>query len=91
MSHGGSYPGYQTNTMLWLDGKVGVIVLTNADDGNPGGDRDGADEHRGPGRGQGRRGDAAGNDVGSVLVALCRPLSRPRRRFARRRVEQERW
>jgi D-alanyl-D-alanine carboxypeptidase len=35
VSHGGSYPGYQTNTMLWLDGKVGVIVLTNADDGNP--------------------------------------------------------
>jgi len=37
VSHGGSYPGYQTNTMLWLDGKVAVIVLTNADDGNPGG------------------------------------------------------
>jgi CubicO group peptidase (beta-lactamase class C family) len=36
VSHGGSYPGYQTNTMLWLDGKVGVIVLTNADDSNPG-------------------------------------------------------
>jgi hypothetical protein len=36
VSHGGSYPGYQTNTMLWLDGKVAVIVLTNADDGNPG-------------------------------------------------------
>jgi len=35
VSHGGSYPGYQTNTMIWLDGKVGVIVLTNADDGNP--------------------------------------------------------
>jgi CubicO group peptidase (beta-lactamase class C family) len=36
VSHGGSYPGYQTNTTLWLDGKVAVIVLTNADDGNPG-------------------------------------------------------
>jgi len=35
VSHGGSYPGYQTNTTLWLDGKVAVIVLTNADDGNP--------------------------------------------------------
>jgi D-alanyl-D-alanine carboxypeptidase len=35
VSHGGSYPGYQTNTMLWLDGKVGVIVLTNTDDSNP--------------------------------------------------------
>jgi D-alanyl-D-alanine carboxypeptidase len=35
VSHGGSYPGYQTNTMLWPDGKVGVIVLTNADDANP--------------------------------------------------------
>lgn len=37
VSHGGSYPGYQTQTRLQLDGKVGVIVLTNADDGNPGG------------------------------------------------------
>jgi CubicO group peptidase (beta-lactamase class C family) len=37
VSHGGSYPGYQTNTLLQLDGRVGVIVLTNADDGNPGG------------------------------------------------------
>jgi D-alanyl-D-alanine carboxypeptidase len=37
VSHGGSYPGYQTNTLLQLDGKVGVIVLTNADDSNPGG------------------------------------------------------
>ena len=36
VSHGGSYPGYQTNTMMQLDGKVGVIVLTNADDANPG-------------------------------------------------------
>ena len=36
-SHGGSYPGYQTQTMLQLDGKVAVIVLTNADDANPGG------------------------------------------------------
>jgi hypothetical protein len=35
VAHGGSYPGYQTNTMLWPDGKVGVIVLTNADDANP--------------------------------------------------------
>jgi CubicO group peptidase (beta-lactamase class C family) len=36
VSHGGSYPGYQTNTTIWLEGKVGVIVLTNADDSNPG-------------------------------------------------------
>ena len=36
VSHGGSYPGYQTNTMLWPEGKVAVIVLTNADDANPG-------------------------------------------------------
>ena len=36
VSHGGSYPGYQTNTLLWPEGKVGVIVLTNADDSNPG-------------------------------------------------------
>ena len=37
VSHGGSYPGYQTKTLMQLDGKVGVIVLTNADDSNPGG------------------------------------------------------
>jgi CubicO group peptidase (beta-lactamase class C family) len=36
VSHGGSYPGYQTNTLIWLQGRVGVIVLTNADDSNPG-------------------------------------------------------
>jgi hypothetical protein len=36
VSHGGSYPGYQTNTLIWPQGKVGVIVLTNADDANPG-------------------------------------------------------
>ena len=36
VSHGGSYPGYQTNTLIQMDGKVGVIVLTNADDANPG-------------------------------------------------------
>jgi CubicO group peptidase (beta-lactamase class C family) len=35
VSHGGSYPGYQTNTMLWPESKVAVIVLTNADDGSP--------------------------------------------------------
>ena len=37
VSHGGSYPGYQTNTLMQIDGKVGVIVLTNADEANPGG------------------------------------------------------
>lgn len=36
VSHGGSYPGYQTQTMLYPEGKVAVIVLTNADDANPG-------------------------------------------------------
>lgn len=36
VSHGGSYPGYQTQTMLYPEGKVAVIVLTNADDAGPG-------------------------------------------------------
>jgi CubicO group peptidase (beta-lactamase class C family) len=36
VSHGGSYPGYQTQTVLQLDDKIAVIVLTNADDANPG-------------------------------------------------------
>ena len=36
VSHGGSYPGYQTQTMLYPAGKVAVIVLTNADDAGPG-------------------------------------------------------
>ena len=37
VGHGGSYPGYKTQTLIQLDGKVGVIVLTNEDDGNPAG------------------------------------------------------
>jgi CubicO group peptidase (beta-lactamase class C family) len=36
VGHGGSYPGYQTHTLINLEGKVGVIVLTNGDDSNPG-------------------------------------------------------
>jgi D-alanyl-D-alanine carboxypeptidase len=35
VGHGGSYPGYKTQTLIDLDGKVGVIVLANEDDGNP--------------------------------------------------------
>lgn len=36
IGHGGSYPGYKTQTTIQLDDKVGVIVLTNGDDANPG-------------------------------------------------------
>jgi D-alanyl-D-alanine carboxypeptidase len=36
VGHGGSYPGYKTQTYLQLDSRVGVIVLTNADDAGPG-------------------------------------------------------
>ena len=35
VGHGGSYPGYKTQTLIDLEGKVGVIVLANEDDGNP--------------------------------------------------------
>jgi CubicO group peptidase (beta-lactamase class C family) len=35
VGHGGGYPGYTTNTLIQLDSKVGVIVLTNAGDSNP--------------------------------------------------------
>ncbi len=35
VGHGGSYPGYKTQTLFQLDDKVGVIVLTNGDDSNP--------------------------------------------------------
>jgi D-alanyl-D-alanine carboxypeptidase len=35
VGHGGSYPGYKTQTFIDVEGKVGVIVLTNEDDGNP--------------------------------------------------------
>lgn len=35
VGHGGGYPGYTTYTMINLDAKVGVIVLTNAWDSNP--------------------------------------------------------
>ena len=36
IGHGGGYPGYTTNTSIQLDSKVGVIVLTNTNDSNPG-------------------------------------------------------
>lgn len=35
VGHGGSYFGYKTHTMIQLDDKVGVIVLTNGDDSVP--------------------------------------------------------
>jgi CubicO group peptidase (beta-lactamase class C family) len=35
VGHGGSYFGYKTQTLIQLDAKVGVIVLTNGDDSVP--------------------------------------------------------
>lgn len=35
VGHGGSYPGNTTQTLIQLDDKVGVIVLTNTNDSNP--------------------------------------------------------
>jgi CubicO group peptidase (beta-lactamase class C family) len=35
VGHGGSYFGYKTQTYMQIEPKVGVIVLTNADDSNP--------------------------------------------------------
>jgi D-alanyl-D-alanine carboxypeptidase len=35
VGHGGGYPGYTTNTLIQLDSKVGVIVLTNTSDSDP--------------------------------------------------------
>lgn len=36
IGHGGGYPGNTTQTLIQLDDKVGVIVLTNTSDSNPG-------------------------------------------------------
>ena len=36
MGHSGGYPGYTTQTLFNLDTRVGVIVLTNTGDSNPG-------------------------------------------------------
>lgn len=36
IGHGGRYPGYLTQTTIQLDDKVGVIVLTNGNDSDPG-------------------------------------------------------
>lgn len=36
VGHGGGYPGYTTRTTIQLDSKVGVIVLTNTNDSDPG-------------------------------------------------------
>ena len=35
VGHGGGYPGNMTRTMIQLDDKIGVIVLTNANDAGP--------------------------------------------------------
>jgi D-alanyl-D-alanine carboxypeptidase len=35
VGHGGGYPGYTTQTLIQLDSRVGVIVLTNTVDSNP--------------------------------------------------------
>jgi CubicO group peptidase (beta-lactamase class C family) len=35
VGHTGGYPGYATQTLIQLDDKVGVIVLTNTNDSNP--------------------------------------------------------
>ena len=35
VGHGGGYPGNTTNTLISLDNRVGVIVLTNTNDSNP--------------------------------------------------------
>src|SRR5947209_2629736 len=36
VGHGGGYPGNTTQTLIQLDDKVGLIVLTNTNDSNPG-------------------------------------------------------
>jgi D-alanyl-D-alanine carboxypeptidase len=36
IGHGGGYPGYTTQTLIQLDSRVAVIVLTNTNDSNPG-------------------------------------------------------
>jgi D-alanyl-D-alanine carboxypeptidase len=36
VGHGGGYPGHTTQTLIQLDDRVGVIVLTNTNDSNPG-------------------------------------------------------
>lgn len=35
IGHGGGYPGNTTHTLIQLDSRVGVIVLTNTNDSNP--------------------------------------------------------
>jgi hypothetical protein len=35
VGHGGGYPGFTTHTLIDLDAKVGVIVLTNTMDSDP--------------------------------------------------------
>lgn len=35
IGHGGGYLGYTTNTLIQLDDRVGVVVLTNTNDSNP--------------------------------------------------------
>jgi CubicO group peptidase (beta-lactamase class C family) len=35
IGHGGSYPGFKTQTLIQIDSRVGVVVLTNGDDSVP--------------------------------------------------------
>ncbi|MBK6489441.1 MAG: beta-lactamase family protein [Gemmatimonadetes bacterium] len=37
VGHGGGYPGYTTQTMIDLERRIGVIVLTNTNDSDPSG------------------------------------------------------
>ena len=75
--------------MLQLDGKVGVIVLTNADDANPGGIATQLMNTVGEAVAKASApAPSRDADVGSGLVALRRAVSRPRRRVAGDRAEQ---
>ncbi len=90
VSHGGSYPGYQTQTMLYPEGKVAVIVLTNADDANPGGIATQLMNTVGEAvaRATAPKPESTTTSWDPVVGALRRPLPWPRRRVAGDRAQQ---
>jgi CubicO group peptidase (beta-lactamase class C family) len=88
VGHGGGYPGNTTQTLIQLDDKVGVIVLTNTNDSNP------ADIARKLMATVGQAVAKASAPKPAAVAwdpacALRGTLPRARRRFARRAAESE--
>ena len=91
VGHGGGYPGNTTQTFIQLDDKVGVIVLTNTNDSNPGDIARQLIATVGAGGREGVGEEARNHNcgVGPGMGALRGSLPRARGRLARGAAERE--